>query len=98
MSPPDSEDEESEAAEEEIPEEKTAVSQEMENQNGPSSDKKEVQTGMDPGSLKRQHLSDSSDSDKDPGIQNSESQIVIVSTEPTPGEWRKVEKKKGRKF
>lgn len=99
FSPPESEDEESEAAEEEIPAEKTEVSQEMENQKGSSSDNKAVKTSMDPGlgSLKRHHHSDNSDSDKEPGIQNTETQLVIVSTEPTQGEWRKVEKKKGRK-
>lgn len=50
------------------------------------------------GGNKRQQHPDSSDSDKESGLQKSESQLVIVPTEPTQGEWRKVEKKKGRKF
>jgi len=54
---------------------------------------------MDPsmGGIKRHHHSDTLDSDKETGPQNVETQIVIASIEPTQGEWRKVEKKKGRK-
>lgn len=49
------------------------------------------------GGIKRQHHSETSDSNKETGQQNVTTQLVIVSTEPTVGEWRKVEKKKGRK-
>eukprot|EP00253_Pinus_taeda_P034064 PITA_34064 len=49
------------------------------------------------GGNKWQHHSDSSHSDKESGQPNETSQLVIASTEPTLGEWRKVEKKKGRK-
>jgi len=49
------------------------------------------------GGIKRQHHPDTSDSDKDTGSLNAKTQLAIVSTEPTQGEWRKVEKKKGRK-
>ena len=49
------------------------------------------------GGIKRQHHSDTSDSDKETGHPNVSTQLVIASTEPTVGEWRKVEKKKGRK-
>lgn len=54
---------------------------------------------MDPsmGGIKRHHHSDTSDSDKETGPQNVEIQLVIASIEPTQGEWRKVENKKGRK-
>jgi len=56
-------------------------------------------TSTDPsmGGTKRHHLSDTSDSDKETGFQTAKTQLVIASTEPTQGEWRKVEKKKGRK-
>lgn len=72
----------------------------MENQKGISSDNKVVETRFDPstGGNKRYHHSDTSDSDKEPGPQNTETQLVIASTEPSHGEWRKVEKKKGRKI
>jgi len=49
------------------------------------------------GGIKRHHQSDTSDSDKELGPQKAETQLVIASIEPTQGEWRKVEKKKGRK-
>lgn len=49
------------------------------------------------GGNKRQDHSDTSNSDKETGQMTDPSQLVIVSTEPTLGEWRKVEKKKGRK-
>jgi len=49
------------------------------------------------GGIKRLHQSDSFDLDKEVGPQSAETQLVIASTEPTIGEWRKVEKKKGRK-
>ena len=95
----DSEDEESEAAEEEIPAEKTEASQEMENQKEIPSDNKAEKSNMDlsTGGIKRQHHSDTSDSDKESGQPNETTQIVIASIEPTLGEWRKFEKKKGRK-
>lgn len=56
-------------------------------------------TSADPsmGGIKRPHLSDTSDSDKETGPQKAETSIVIASIEPTQGEWRKVEKKKWRK-
>lgn len=71
----------------------------MENQKGTSSNNKAAMTSMDPGtgSLKRHHHSDNSDSEKEPCTQNTETQLFIASIEPTQGEWRKVEKKKGRK-
>lgn len=49
------------------------------------------------GGIKRHHKSDTSDSDKEGGSQKAETQLVIASIKPTQGEWRKVEKKKGRK-
>lgn len=49
------------------------------------------------GGIKRQHHSDTSDSDKETGHPNVTTQLVIASAEATVGEWRKVEKKKGRK-
>ena len=74
--PPDSEDEESEAEEEEIPAEKTEVSQEMENQEGTTSDNKDTQIyteksseGMIMGGIKRHHHSDTLDSDKEKATQ-----------------------------
>lgn len=99
---PDAEEEESEAEEEEVPAEKTEVPQQMENQKGSSPNNKTELTRVDPGmgGTKRQHLSDTSDSDKETGPQIAEiadTQIVLASIEPTHGEWRKVEKKKGRK-
>lgn len=71
----------------------------MEKQEEITSENKVVETRMDSstGGNKQHHHSDTSDSDKEPGPQNSETQLVIVSTEPSHGEWRKVEKKKGRK-
>ena len=42
-------------------------------------------------------LSDTSDSDKDTGPQITENQLVSVTSAPPQSEWRKVEKKKGRK-
>jgi len=84
---------------EEILAEKTEVSQEMENQKGTTPTNKTELTREDPsmGGIKRHHHSDTSDSDKEAGPQNAETQLVIASNEPTQGEWRKVEKKKGRK-
>lgn len=54
---------------------------------------------MDPGSggIKRQHTSETSDSDKDIGTLHVENQIVLATCVPSQGEWRKVEKKKGRR-
>lgn len=49
------------------------------------------------GGIKRRHHSDTSDSDKETGPPNTTTQLFIASIEPTQGEWRKVEKKKGRK-
>ena len=49
------------------------------------------------GGIKRHHHSDTSDSDKEIGSQKAETQLVIALIEPTEGEWRQVEKKKGRK-
>lgn len=81
------------------PAEKIEISQEMENQKGTSLHDKTEMTRVDPstGGTKRHHHSDTSDSDKETIPQNTETQIVIVSTEPSQGEWRKVETKKGRK-
>ena len=56
---------------------------------------KSVEQSM--GGNKRHHHSDTSDSDKEKIPQNTETQLVIASIEPSQGEWRKVEKKKGRK-
>eukprot|EP00253_Pinus_taeda_P023327 PITA_23327 len=99
FSAPDSEDEESKEAEEENPAEKTEVSQEMENQKETPSDNKAEKSSIAPstGGNKRLHHSDTLDSNKELGPQNTETKIVIASIEPSQGEWRKVEKKKGRK-
>ena len=59
------------------------------------SDRNVVDTGS--GGIKRHHTSETSDSDKDTGTKSTENQIVLVTCEPSQGEWRKVEKKKGRK-
>lgn len=71
----------------------------MENQKETPLDNKAEKSSMAPssGGNKRHHFSDTSDSDKETGPQNTETQIVIASIEPSLGEWRKVEKKKGRK-
>lgn len=49
------------------------------------------------GGTKQYHHSDTSYSDKETTSQKVETQLVIASIESTQGEWRKVEKKKGRK-
>lgn len=49
------------------------------------------------GGIKQHHPSDTSDSDKDTAPQKAETQLVLALIKPTQGEWRKVEKKKGRK-
>lgn len=74
------------------------VSQPHANQVEIQQDKAEL-TNVDQimGGNKRQHQSDTSDSDKESGKLDESSQLVIVSSEPPLGEWRKVDKKKGRK-
>eukprot|EP00253_Pinus_taeda_P017483 PITA_17483 len=105
--PPDSDDEESEAEEDDTLAEKEEVSKEKENKEDVISANKDTKFHQNQaektneeqnmGGNKRHHHSDTSDSDKETGSQNADTQIVIVSAEPTQGEWRKVEKKKGRK-
>ena len=56
------------------------------------------QEALESGGLKRQHNSDTSDSDKDNGATIAENQLALITTSPSPGPWRKVQKKKGRKF
>ena len=88
-------DEETEAEEDDT----TIEEDETENQKENTSDNKVQTTSVDQsmgGTIWYHHL-DTSDSDKETGSQNAEKQIVIASIEPTQGEWRKVEKKKGRK-
>lgn len=46
---------------------------------------------------KRQDISDTLDLDKDNGALTEDNQLALISTMPTQGAWRKVEKKKGRK-
>ena len=46
---------------------------------------------------KRQHTSDTSDSDKDIGAHMEENHLVLIKTLSMQGASRKVEKKKGRK-
>ena len=105
--PPDSEEDESEEEEELAPSENTQPTQ------GPEVQTKDMTAPVEPhlqtnqserntvdtgnGGIKRHHTSETSDSDKDTGTQNAENQIVLVTCEPSQGEWRKVEKKKGRK-
>ena len=50
------------------------------------------------GGNKRQHNSNTSDSDKDNGATIVENQLALIFSMPTQGPWRKVEKKKGGKF
>lgn len=102
-----SEDAETEAEEDDInieeadletQKENTAVNKELQ-RNSFQAETQQQMTSVDPsmGGIKRQHHSDTSDSDKEIGKQNETTQLVIASTEPIVGEWRKVEKKKGRK-
>lgn len=60
----------------------------MENQKETPLDNKAEKSSMAPssGGNKRHHLSDTSDSDKETGPQNTETQIVIASIEPSLGE------------
>lgn len=105
--PANSEDEESEVEEEDTPAENAEVSQEMETQKETTSVKKASQLhpnqaekaneDQSMGGIKRHHHSDTSGSDKETSSQKAKTQLVIASIEPTQGEWRKVEKKKGRK-
>lgn len=108
--PPVTEEEETEAEEDDTTLEEVEIENQKEdttankdslphtNQVETQQDKAEL-TNVDQtmGGNKRQHQSDNSDSDKESGKLKESSQLVIVSTEPTLGEWRKVEKKKGRK-
>ena len=55
------------------------------------------QEAPESGGHKRHHNTDTSDSDKDNGATIAENQLVLITTSPSPGPWRKVEKKKGRK-
>ena len=41
---------------------------------------------------KRQHSSDTSDSDKDNGAITEDTQLALISATPTQGAWRKVKK------
>lgn len=103
--PPEPEEDESKEEEEPVPSESNKPTQEPEVQivdtsvpvdsHHPSADRIVVDPGS--GGIKRQHTSETSDSDKDTGTPHVESQIVLASCEPSLGEWRKVEKKKGRK-
>lgn len=52
---------------------------------------------MDTNGTKRLHTSDNSNSDKDNAWHVANISLALVSLMPTQGEWRKVEKKKGRK-
>lgn len=51
----------------------------------------------DSSGAKRHHSLEHSDSDKDAPCIVENSSLVLISSSPTQGEWRKVEKKKGRK-
>ena len=53
---------------------------------------------LDSGGYKRTHTSDTSDSDKDHAAPTEGNQLLLIETEQTLGAWRKVEKKKGRKY
>lgn len=53
---------------------------------------------MDMGNNKRQHISDSSDSDKEIPQLVAESALALISPTEPQGIWKKVEKKKGRKL
>ena len=107
---PVSEDEETEAEEDDTTIEEAEIENQKENtavnkESQPLSNQAETQqnqaemTSVEQimGGIKRQHHSDTSDSDKETGHPNVTTQLVIASTEATVGEWRKVEKKKGRK-
>ena len=105
--PPDLEEDESEEEEELVPPGNQQTTQE------PEAQKKDTTVLVDPHfqtkqsdrnvvdsssrGIKRNHTSETSDSDKDTGTQHVENQIVLSTCEPSQGEWRKVEKKKGRK-
>lgn len=52
---------------------------------------------MDMGRNKRQHISDSSDSDKDNPQLVAESALALITPTESQGVWKEVEKKKGRK-
>lgn len=52
---------------------------------------------MELSGTKRQHKSDTSDSDKENPRPGEENPFQLVPMHPVQGEWRKVEKKKGRK-
>lgn len=101
--PPISEDEESEAEEDDIIIEEAKKGNQKENisdnkapQFHPNQAEK-TNDDQNMGGTKQHHQSDTSDSDKETGLQKVETQLVIATIEPTQGEWRKVEKKKGRK-
>jgi len=49
------------------------------------------------GDSKRHHVSENLDADKEYPQMKGGSQLALVMTTPTMGEWRKVEKKKWRK-
>ncbi|MCY6524807.1 hypothetical protein, partial [Actinobacillus pleuropneumoniae] len=52
---------------------------------------------MDTSGAKRHHTLDHSDSDKENPHPMEDTSLVLFWSLPTQGEWRKVEKKKGRK-
>lgn len=52
---------------------------------------------MDISESKRQHISDTSDSNEDNPQPMADTSPALVSSLPTQEEWRKVEMKKGRK-
>ena len=105
--PPDSEEDESEEEEELVPPESKQPTQEPEVQTEDKTalmdplrqSKQSDRNGedMSSGGIKRHHTSETSDSDKDTGTHIAENQIVLATCVPSQGEWRKVEKKKGRK-
>eukprot|EP00253_Pinus_taeda_P007922 PITA_07922 len=105
--PPDSDDEESKAEEDDTHTENAEVSKEKETKEEATPANKDTKIHQNQaektseeqnmGGIKRHHHSDTLDSDKETGSQKAETQLVIASIEPTQGEWRKVEKKKGRK-
>lgn len=105
--PLDSEDDESEAEEEVNPTENTEhnLGKETQKENISANKVSQLHSNqvdktsedLNMGGIKRQHPSDTSDSDKDTAPQEAETQLVLASIKPTQGEWRKVEKKKGRK-
>lgn len=92
----------SDSDEEEEYEEEEPVPNETETQKTPTQEPMESQSGknsnpMEISGTKRQHSLDTSDSDKKNPRPDDENPLQIVPIIPSQGEWRKVEKKKGRK-